>query len=227
PGTLVTTDPDRRWPLAILIVGGGFILCYWPVLMKLVHDWWTDDNYSHGFLIVPLSAYLIWERRGRLAATPNAPRSFGLVVVLGSLIVLLAGILGAELFLTRISIVGTIVGVVLFEFGWQRLRVLAFPLAFLLLMIPLPAIIFNQVALPLQIVASQFGEFVLTSASVPVLREGNVLVLPNTTLQVAEACSGIRSLISLLTLAIIVGYFGDRRTWVRVVLAASTVPVAI
>jgi exosortase len=223
----VTRASDRRLTAAFVTVGVGFALCYWSVLTKLVHDWWTDDNYSHGFLIVPLAAYLVWERRDRFAATPDMPTPFGLVVVLGSLCVLIAGILGAELFLTRISIIGTVVGVVLFQWGWPRLKVLAFPLAFLLLMIPLPAIIFNQISVPLQIVASRVGEFILNTSDVPVLREGNVLVLPNTTLEVAEACSGIRSLISLLTLAIIVSYFGDRRTWVRIVLPLMTVPVAI
>ncbi len=140
-----------------------------------------------------------------------APSAFGLVVVAGSIAVLLAGILGSELFLQRISIVGAVVGSLLFLFGWQRLRTLMFPLAFLLLMIPIPAIIFNQIAFPLQLLASRFGETAMGMANVPVLREGNVLILANTTLEVAEACSGIRSLVSLLTLAIVLGYFADSR----------------
>jgi exosortase A len=214
-----------------LLVGGlavlAFALLYRHVFVKLVHDWWNDDNYSHGFLIIPIAAYLIWERRRSLTVSTMRPSVTGVVVVLGSLLVLLAGIFGAELFLTRISIVGTLVGSVLFLFGWTWLRLLAFPLAFLLLMIPLPAIIFNQIAFPLQLVASQAGEFTLRSFEIPVLREGNVLVLANTTLEVAEACSGIRSLVSLLTLGIMVGYFSDRRIGVRFLIALSTIPVAI
>jgi exosortase len=139
----------------------------------------------------------------------------------------MAGILGSELFTTRISIVGTLVGVLLFLFGWARLRVLAFPIAFLLLMIPIPAIIFNQIAFPLQIFASRVGESALELSNIPVLREGNVLILANTTLEVAEACSGIRSLVSLITLAIVFGYFSDPRPWVRTLIAASAVPIAI
>src|SRR5207237_6491746 len=111
--------------------------------------------------------------------------------------------------------------------GWRHVRALAFPLSFLLLMIPIPAIIFNQIAFPLQLLASQFGESAMSLANVPVLREGNVIVLANTTLEVAEACSGIRSLVSLLTLAIVYGYFSDRRAGVRVAIALSAVPVAI
>ncbi len=140
---------------------------------------------------------------------------------------LIAGLLGAELFLSRISIVGVLIGTIVFVLGWRHLAVLAFPIGFLLLMIPLPAIVFNQIAFPLQLVASQAAEVSLRALSIPILREGNVMILANTSLEVAEACSGIRSLISLLTLGIVYGYFIDPRGGVRVLLAAATVPVAI
>ncbi|HEX3703044.1 MAG TPA: exosortase A [Vicinamibacterales bacterium] len=210
-----------------MAVGVGFLILYRHVLTKLASDWWTDGNYSHGFFIIPIAGYLAWERRERFAAAVQKPSAFGLIVILGSILVLAGGILGSELFLTRISILGTAVGMVLFFFGWARLRILAFPLAFLFLMIPLPAIIFNQIAFPLQLLASKFGETTLGAVDIPVLREGNVLILANTTLEVAEACSGIRSLISLLTLGIVFGYFADSRSWVRTVIALSSVPVAI
>ena len=202
-------------------------LLYAGVVSGLVSDWASDDNYSHGFLVAPIAAYFAWERRHRLAAAVRRPSALGLVVVLGSLATLVAGILGAELFLSRVSLLGVVTGAVLFVLGWNHLRILAFPLAFLLLMVPIPAIIFNQIAFPLQLLASQFGQSALVLCAVPVLREGNVLVLANTSLEVAEACSGIRSLISLLTLGIVYGYFTDSRTWVRVVIALSTIPVAI
>jgi exosortase len=218
---------DTRKLAAIAALSFGVVLVYWPVINKLVYDWGHDDNYSHGFLIVPLALYFVWERRARLDALPTRPAWFGLIVVAGSLAVLLAGLLGAELFLTRISILGTVAGIVLFLFGWAQLRALAFPIAFLLLMIPLPAIIFNQITFPLQLLASQAGESVISAAGIPVLREGNLIVLAHTTLEVAEACSGIRSLITLITLALVYGYFADSRTWVRVGLVASAVPIAI
>ena len=217
----------RKTLVAAALIALGFATLYWHVLAKLVSDWYHDDNYSHGFLIVPLALYFVWERREKLRKIPAAPSALGFVVVLGSVAVLIAGILGSELFLTRISILGTLVGVTLFLWGWGYLRALAFPLAFLLLMIPIPAIIFNQIAFPLQLLASQFGESAMGMANVPVLREGNVLILANTTLEVAEACSGIRSLVSLLTLAIVLGYFSDPRGWVRTLVAVSSVPVAI
>lgn len=219
--------PKTRALAGTAVLLGSFAFLYRDVLVKLVDAWTNDGNYSHGFLIPPLALYLAWERRHRLRTAALAPSVVGLVVVGASLGLLAAGVLGAELFLTRFSLIGTIAGTILFLFGRQYLEILAFPLSMLLLMVPLPAIIFNQIAFPLQLLASRFGETVITGANIPVLREGNVLVLANTTLEVAEACSGIRSLISLLTLGIVYGYFTDRRGWVRTLIALSTVPIAI
>ena len=205
----------------------AFAFLYRDVIVKLVSDWAYDDNYSHGFLIVPLALYFAWERRDQLQAAAYRPSLLGLVVIAGSILTLIAGVLGAELFLTRVSIVGVSAGVVLFVLGWEHLRILALPIGFLLLMIPIPAIIFNQIAFPLQLLASRVGETALTAFSIPVLREGNVIILANTTLEVAEACSGIRSLVSLLTLGIVYGYFMDPRSWIRVTIALATIPIAI
>jgi exosortase len=205
----------------------SFSLLYWPVLGSLVRDWWQDDNYSHGFLIIPLALYFAWERRALFLALTPQPALTGVVVVAFGLALLIGGVLGAELFLTRISLVVVLAGVALFLHGRRALRVWLFPIAFLLLMIPVPAIIFNQVAFPLQLLASRVGEIGLQAAGVPVLREGNVIVLARTSLEVAEACSGIRSLISLLTLGIVYGYFTDPRPGMRVLIALMTVPVAV
>jgi exosortase len=213
--------------VAAALVLGGLLLVYWGVIAGLIDAWSTDDNYSHGFFIVPLAGYFAWERRHAFAAAPARASYLGLAVVAGSLFLLVAGLLGAELFLSRVSIVGALAGSLLFLFGWQRLRVMLFPVAFLLLMVPLPAIIFNKITFPLQLVASHVGESTINSLDIPILREGNVLILANATLEVAEACSGIRSLVSLFTLGIVFGYFVDRRAWVRAVIALSAVPVAI
>lgn len=209
------------------IAAAAFLALYSHVLQKLVRDWSHDENYSHGFLIVPLSLYFAWERREALLAATPRPSGIGLVIILASLATLVAGTLGAELFLMRMSMLGTLTGIVLFAFGTEHLRILRFPIAFLLLMIPLPAIVFNQIAFPLQLLASRFGEMALQVMNIPVLREGNVIILANTRLEVAEACSGIRSLISLLTLGIVLGYFSDSRWTMRSLIALSTVPVAI
>ena len=205
----------------------SFAILYHSVISKLVHDWATDDNYSHAFFILPIALYFVWERRGRLAEIVPRPHWLGLISILMSFAVLLVGILGSELFLTRISMLGIIAGAVLFVYGWQHLKVVIGPILFLLLMIPIPAIVFNQITLPLQLIASRFGELFLSILGVPVLREGNIIQLPNLSLEVVEACSGIRSLISMLTLGIVYGYFLQKWIWMRVGLALATIPIAI
>ena len=218
----------NKYSAALLsLLAASFLFLYRDVIAKLVHDWSIDENYSHGFLVVPVALYLAWERRRNFAKAVAKPSLLGLVAIAVGLIMFLAGVLGAEVFTTELSMLVTVAGSLLFLFGWSHLRVMLFPIAFLMLMIPLPAIIFNQITFPLQLLASRFGESTLVMAGIPVLREGNIIHLPNTSLAVTEACSGIRSLISLLTLGIVYGYFMDSRTWVRWVIAISTVPVAI
>lgn len=206
--------------LAVLVLYGG-------VLTALVRQWYSDDNYSHGFFVLPLALYFAWERRRALAAAPVTGGAGGLVLLLTGLAVLVAGRLGAELFLTRISLIGVLTGTIWFVWGRRHARILAFPTLFLLLMIPLPSIVFNQLAFPLQLLASQVGESAIVAAGIPVLREGNVLHLPARTLEVAEACSGIRSLVSLIMLAVVLGYFAEPRPAGRVALAIAALPIAI
>jgi exosortase len=216
----------KRW-LAVGLITAGIVAVYWQMFARLIDAWIVDGNYSHGWLIMPIAAYFAWERRERIAALPLAPSWLGLMVFAGGLALLIVGFLGAELFTTRISLIITLIGMIAFLFGWAHVRALAFPLGFLLLMIPLPAIVFNRIAFPLQLLASRFGESCISAANIPVLREGNVLVLANTSLEVAEACSGIRSLVSLITLGLVFGYFADERMWVRTLIVLSTIPVAI
>lgn len=222
---------SATWSLKGTLAFGSMIasfgLLYAGVFRDLVRDWSTDDNYSHGFLIIPIAAYLVWERRKALVDTPKAPHLLGLAAVGLGLALLVAGTLGAELFLTRISLLWVLAGGIVFVLGWRHLSILLFPLLFLALMIPIPAIIFNQIAFPLQLFASRVGATGLGALDIPVLREGNVIVLATIQLEVAEACSGIRSLISLLTLGIVLGYFMDSRSWVRATLALATVPIAV
>jgi exosortase len=218
---------NKKAIIGFVVLLGCYAVLYHYVFTRLVLDWYTDENYSHGFLIIPISLYFVWERKTRLKEAEQAGNTWGLSIVLASIALLLAGILGSELFVTRISLLAAIAGGILFLYGWNHLKILAFPLAFLLLMIPIPAIIFNKIAFPLQLLASRFGEMALLAFQVPVLREGNVIHLANTSLEVAEACSGIRSLVSLLTLGIVYGYFADSRILARYALAIGTIPIAI
>jgi exosortase len=217
----------QRHAAAVLIVCAGVVWLYGGALSSLVSQWTSDDDYSHGFFVIPLAAFFAWERRAALSRAAFRPSVWGLLCIGVSLAAFLAGILGAELFLTRVSLIGVLAGSVLFVWGREHFRILVFPLAFLLFMIPLPAIVFNQIAFPLQLLASRVGETAIAAAGIPVLREGNVLQLANTTLEVAEACSGIRSLVSLLMLGVVLGYFTEPRPPARALIALSAIPIAI
>jgi exosortase D (VPLPA-CTERM-specific) len=211
-----------------LILGGTLLLLYHSVLWQLVAQWWIDENYSHGFLVPLFSAFVIWENRDRLRQVPAQPTWKGLGVLLVSLAVLFVGTAGAELFLTRTSLLGVLAGLVLFFSGWPMLRQLAYPFGILLLMIPIPAIIYNQIVFPLQLLASQLATICLQVFHlVTVVREGNILILPSTQLEVAEACSGIRSLMSMLTLSVFYGYFAEKKYWIRILIGVAIVPIAV
>ncbi len=201
---------------------------YYSILWQLGENWWKDPNFSHGFFVPLFAGYVLWERRIKLASLAVSPAfGWGVAFVAGSLGVLILGVLGAELFLSRVSFILLLGGLAVCFFGWRHFREALFPWGCLFLMIPIPAIIFNQIAFPLQLLASKLAGWLLAQTSVPVLREGNVLKLPTMTLEVVQACSGIRSLVSLVTLAVIYGYFMEPRTLRRVALVLAAVPIAI
>ena len=219
---------QTRTPLWQLIVLSGVLLwIYAPVLGNLVRQWGHDPNYSHGFFVPAFSLFVVWSERERLRALTVRPSWSGLLVLAFALAVLTAGTLGAELFLSRFSLLLAIAGLVVLTWGWNHLRAVLFPWLFLLLMIPIPTIVFNQITFPLQLLASRAAAHLLPLIGVPVLREGNIIQLPAMALEVAEACSGIRSLMSLTTLAIIYGYLMEPRVSLRVVLAIASVPIAV
>lgn len=211
----------------MIMLAGALAWLYAPVLSHLIRQWIHDPNYSHGFFVPAFSAFVIWTEKRRLQQLPLRPSWTGLLVLACALVVLTAGTLGAELFLSRSSFLLAIAGLVVLGFGWNYMRAILFPWLFLLLMIPIPAIVFNQITFPLQLLASRAAAHTLPLLGVPVLREGNIIQLPAMALEVAEACSGIRSLMSLTTLAIIYGYLMEPRTSFRVLLAVASIPIAV
>ena len=223
---------DRSWPgrrrfVWPTVLSALVLLLYASVLKHLVLQWWSDPDYGHGFLVPLFSGYLLWRQRERWMNCEIKPSNFGLLVMLGALGLLLVGSLGAELFTSRFSLLVLLAGMILFLAGWKFLRVVFFPLSFLIFMIPLPTIIYNQITFPLQLLASRFATFSLELVHVPVLRDGNVLILSNYSLEVVEACSGIRSLMTLISMAVIYGYFLEPRIWARLLLVVAMVPIAI
>jgi exosortase len=207
--------------------GALLFLCYAPVLNRLAAQWYNDEDMGHGFFVPVVAGYIVWRRRHALAALKPETNYWGLVVVLWGAVQFMLGTLGAELFLSRTAFLISLIGVIWFLCGTKILKLLAFPLILLWFMIPIPAIIYARITLPLQLFASRVAETVLGLLGIPVLRDGNVLELASQKLSVVEACSGIRSLLALSFLALIYAYFFDRKVWMRWALLIATIPIAI
>lgn len=214
------------WGAAFIVLG---LVCamYAAVLAKLANDWWNDPNFSHGFFVPLFSTFLLWNQRKQLRAIPVKGSWGGLVIIAAALVLLILGIFGSDLFTARVSFILLLAGLTICFLGWAQFRAVIFPWFFLFFMVPLPAIIFNQITFPLQLLASKLASTCLPILGVPVLRQGNVIGLPAMPLEVAEACSGIRSLISLVTLAVAYGYFVEKSIPRRVVLALAALPIAV
>jgi exosortase len=211
----------------LAVLGALLVLLYHHIAVKLVTDWYNLPDFGHGFLIPFFAAFLLWDQRNELRRIPIVPSWMGTTLVVLSILELLVGVFGADLFLQRTSFVLLLAGMIWTLLGKKMLVQLKFALFVLLLAIPLPAVLYNQITFPLQLQASQFASDLLQLAHVPVLQEGNIIQLPAMSLEVAVACSGIRSLMSLFTVAVIYGYFLEKKTWRRWVLALSAVPIAV
>ena len=220
---------EPRWPPVWQVIALCALLLwlYASTLAHLVGQWWHDPNFSHGFFVPLFAAFVIWQERARLARVRARPSWSGAVILGFGLCLLVLGQLGAEIFLSRFSMLVVLAGLTVLFLGWNFFRAVLFPWAFLALMIPIPAIVFNQITFPLQLLASKVASTILPWMGVPVLREGNVIILPAMALEVADACSGIRSLMSLATLAVIYGYLMERKTSLRVLLALASLPIAV
>jgi exosortase len=200
------------WRALPIIVAIAF--AYATVLAKLSNDWWTDENYSHGLLIPFIIGYILWAGRDKFAAArSNASVWLGGAAVAIALLALWAGVAGAELYTQRMSLVLLLAGIVVYFWGVQLFKLILIPLFLLILAIPIPAIIFNKIAFPLQLFASRCAVWSMQTLGIPVLRQGNVIELKplnsfaTKKLEVVEACSGIRSLMTLITLAVVFAYF--------------------
>jgi len=215
------------WP-AIGIVA-ALVLCYAVVFFRLGAEWYSDANVSYGFFVPFLTGYVVWQERDRLRKIAPTPNNFGLVLlVLGGVLLCMGPpSLNTFAFATRIALVFSVTGAILFLRGFSTLRALTYPLLLMLLMIPMPGFVLERITFPLQIVASQTAEKGLDLIGYSVLREGNILRLPTATLDVAEACSGLRSLLALTFLGQAYVCLLDGRRWMRPVMALIVIPVAV
>jgi exosortase len=212
------------WAVSISLLT---IVLYLPVIKLLVRDWLDLEDYSYCFLVPVVVGYVLHQERSRYRTVKRKPSNFGLAVMLLAIAVLILGTLGADLFIPRMSLPLLLAGIVLYVFGWGMLRAVAFPLCYLTLMIPLPGIVHNQITFPLQLLASRIAEHTIALGGMPVVREGNLLRVPFFSVEVAQACSGIRSLLSLIALGVAYVYFAERRTILRIIVVGLMLPIAI
>ncbi len=212
------------WQVAVVCLLTGWL--YAPIAFPLIQQCWQDPKYTYGLFVPVFSLLLLWEDRKRLAALPLRPAWSGLVIFLFAILALLLGEASSEFFLPRMSLLLLLVGLIVFLAGWEHLAAAAFPLAFLVVMVP-SATIASQRTFPLQILSSKLATVLLMGVGVPAVREGNVILLHAARLGVTEACSGIRFLFSLVTLTVIYGYFAESRNCVRVALALAAAPISV
>ncbi len=218
---------NRKSSIQLGIILACMALLYGSVIKGLVYDWIHLPDFSHGFLIPIVSFYFVYERRKQLTTLLPSGQWNGIGLIMIGILLLLLGNLATEYFTMRFSILVVLGGMILFLLGREFFKDLLFPLIFLIFMIPIPSILMDRITFPMQLFASKVAARSLFLIGIPVLREGNMMILANTSLEVAEACSGIRSLISLLALSVVFAYFSQKETWRRILLVLSTFPIAI
>jgi exosortase len=224
----VPNPPEVQVPWTPIVwFSALLVFCYFAIFKALAAQWSVDEDVSHGFFVPPIAAFIAWQKRHEILGLEWKPNYLGIPIVLLGSFQLIIGSLGAELFLQRTSFIEILAGGLLLTGGWPVLKACGLPLFVLLFMVPLPKVIYGQLTLPLQLFASQVAENVLLLIGVPVLRDGNIIELATTKLSVVEACSGIRSLLSLSFIGIVYGYFFDEKPWMKWALLVGTVPIAV
>jgi len=211
----------------LTVILTAFVVAYFPVLKNLVLAWANSEEYSHGFFIIPICIYIIWTKHDLLATIPTRPSFWGLVLAVTSLVVYFLAYVAGISTLASITIVPLWAGIIAYLYGFNVLKALAFPLFLLFFMIPIPAQIYSSLTIPLQLFVSKISIILCSYSGIPIYGEGNIIYLPEKTLEVVEACSGLRSLITLLTLSLVYAYFSLKSNLLRIILIVSAIPIAI
>ncbi|MCP4745146.1 MAG: VPLPA-CTERM-specific exosortase XrtD [Desulfobacteraceae bacterium] len=222
-----TLPKPNPWWMPVMLIAAALIYSYRATIDGLVHQWLNNDDYSHGMLIVPICIYLAWQRHDQLAQTPRYTDWRGLPLLVFSVVTFVLGELGAEVFTTRISLILCFIASLWLLYGFEVIRVLTFPLAFLFMMLPLPGLIYRNITFPLQLISSKWSVKFLQLCGMMAYAEGNIIDLGYAQFQVVEACSGLRFILALFTLGIFFAFWTPKPLWKRVILVAATVPIAM
>lgn len=223
----VTKTLNYKSYLLFCLLFSSLFALYYPAMIRMIRFWGRSEDYSHGFLIIPLSLYILWIKRTELRRIAIIPSINGLILTLASVVIYIVAEFARITTLASASIIPVIVGSIWFLWGSPTLRTISFPLAFLVFMIPVPSQIYSAITLPLQLFVSAFSTLVVQFIGVPIFREGNVINMPEYTFQVVHACSGLRSMVSLLALSSLIAYLSLKSNLLRLVLFVSAVPIAI
>lgn len=225
--TITQKQPNFINKILFTLLVASFTFAYFSTLHSLIRAWSTSDDNSQGFFIIPVSIYILWVKREKLAQLPIAPSNWGGGLVILSLLVYLFAKFAGIITLASFSILPLISGVVIYLFGADIFVECMFPIAFLTFMLPIPAQLYSSLTNPLQLFVTKISVWGASLLSIPIYREGNVINLPDRTLQVVQACSGLRSLTALLTLSAIFGYLSLKSNFLKIILFVSGIPTAI
>ena len=217
----------KNGSLEIAIIFVLIVILYLQPIKELIYDWYNDDNYSHGFLIPIISVYFIWQKRLSLVNIARKKSNLGLIILILGSVIYLVGTAAAEFFTVRFSLILIILGIILCLYGKEFLKETWFPILFLFFMIPIPYVIYYAVTFPMQLFSTQIAVFFLDLFGLPVLRQGNIINLPNYQLEVVEACSGIRSLMTLSALGAAIAYMTQKTVFSGAVVFLFSIPIAI
>ena len=204
-----------------------FFIVFSPVLGRLISTWSNSEDYSHGFFIIPISIYLIWMKKDRILEAPKNNQRIGFFIFLFGLLIYIGASYAYIITLASMAMLITFYGMILYLYGFQIFRLILFPLCFLVLMIPVPAQIYSSLTIPLQLFVSKTSTDLTMLLNVPIFRQGNVIQLPEQTLEVVQACSGLRSVASLLAVSAIFGYLRVNSNYLRTIIVFSSIPIAI
>ena len=214
------------WIKAVIIFT-LWIVTFIPVYPELWDSWMNHSNNSHGMLVPLITGFLIWNKREELIGTAPSSLNWGGVILALSLALYVLALAGQIVVVERIMVVFSLIGLVLFNFGPTIFKIVAFPLFYLIFMVPVPVSIYSFVAFPLQLFATKIAYTLIQAMNIPVLREGNMLYFAQTQLEVAEACSGLRSMMAFVMLSALFAYLMEKGGWRRLVLVASAIPLAV